>query len=420
VAPALGDLEAELGSDSFLDDPYPVYRLLRAEAPVYPSEAWNGWLLTRYDDVKRVLEQPDAFSSADRVRPRLEPVLPPAVWEALNRLYGRFSGFFWSDPPEYTAHRARWTHGFRPRLACFETRVQELVDGLLDEATARGGAFDLVRDLAHPLPATVVFELLGVPAEDRPRFKAWGDRLIALANLPESRTIDAALHAMDEAGAWARDLLAERRARPRGDMLSDLLADVDLTAMTDEEVRVLVVTLIQFLLAGHETTTSVIGSGALALLRDPDTREELQRDPELVPAAVEEFLRLESPLQYLTRRAARDVELRGQRIAHDELVLVVLGSANRDEAQFVRPDELDVHRRPNRHLAFGFNVHFCLGAPLARLEARIAFETLLRRFPELRLAGEPRWRRNAMFRALETLPVALDQPRSAPAERPCT
>jgi cytochrome P450 len=407
VAGALLDVEARLRSNSFLDDPYPVYELLRAEAPVYRSEAWNGWLVTRYDDVKDALDRPDAFSSSDRVRPRLEPVLPPRVWEAMNRLYGNFSGFFWSDPPEYTAHRARWTQAFRPRLAQLEKRVRELVDGLIDSRLARGGSLDLVRDLAYPLPATVIFELLGVPTEDRVSFKSWGDRLIALANLPDDETIGAAVDAMNEAGAWARTLLEQRQADPREDMLSELLAGVDVGALTDQEVRVFIVTLIQFLLAGHETTTSVIGSGALALLRHPEVRETLRREPELVPVAVEEFLRFESPLQYLTRRAARDVELGDRPIARNDLVLVVLGSANRDAARFSRPDELDVRRRPNRHLAFGSNIHFCLGAALARLEARVAIETLLHLDVDLRLAGEPRWRRNAMFRALETLPVSV-------------
>ena len=193
--------------------------------------------------------------------------------------------------------------------------MREVVDGLIDTALARGGSLDLVRDLAYPLPATVVFELLGVPTEDRLRFKSWGDRLIALANLPDDATIGAAVDAMNEAGPWARKMLEQRQEEPHEDMLSELLAGVDVGALTDEEVRVFVVTVIQFLLAGHETTTSVIGSGALTLLRYPEVRETLRREPELVPVAVEEFLRFESPLQYLTRRAARDVELGDRPVA---------------------------------------------------------------------------------------------------------
>jgi cytochrome P450 len=397
-------VEDALRSPDFFDDPYPVYRRLRAEAPVYWSDAWNGWIVSRYADVKRVLEQPAIFSSAERMRPRLA-ALPDDLRDTVHRVFGGFSGFFWNDPPGYTEQRASMTRAFRPRLEAIETRVQALVDELLDAVEARG-RLDLVAELAHPLPAIVIFEILGVPPEDRQPFKHWCDRLIALANIPDVESAQVAAGAMEEAGAWARGLLEERRAQPRDDMLSELVSGVELERLTDAEVRTLVVTLIQFLLAGHETTTSLIGSGVNALLHNPDQLEVLRRSPDAIGTAVEELLRYESPLQYVSRRAACEVELHGKLIRADDTVLVVLGSANRDEAQFATPDELDVMRRPNRHLAFGFNVHFCLGAPLARLEGRIAIETLLRRLPDLRSDdGKPRWQRNAMFRGLETLPL---------------
>ena len=365
-----------------------------------------GGLVTRYDDVKRVLEQPALFSSEDRVRPRLRH-LPDEVWDAMGEVYGGFTGFFWSDPPAYTAHRAEWTHLFRPRIAALGPRIQALVDGLLDEVEPQG-RMDVVRDLAHRLPATVILELLGVPVEDRARFRGWTERMIQLANVTTLESVQTGMAGMDEACRWVRELLLERRREPRDDLMSGLAATRELESMGDRELRATVVNLIQFLLAGHETTTSLIGSGLYALLRHPDHFALLRADPALTSSAVEELLRYESPLQYLTRRATQDVELGGRQVRRDELVLPVLGAANRDPAQFADPDRLDVRRRPNRHLAFGFNVHFCLGAPLGRQEAQLALETVVRRLDGLRLDGAPpRWRHNAMFRGLESLEVAF-------------
>ena len=399
-------VDIDFTSPAFFDNPYPAYARLRRAAPVVWSEAWNGWLVTRYDDVKRVLEQPASFSSADRVRPRMRH-LPAEVWEAMQEVYGGFTGFFWSDPPEYTGHRSTWTRMFRPRIADLRPRIEALVDGLLDDVTP-AGRMDLVRDLAHPLPATVILELLGVPLADRARFKHWTEGMIKLANVSTLDNVTVAMGTMDEACRWVLALLQERRRDPRDDMLSAFAAQLDLDAMSDRELRSTVITLIQFLLAGHETTTSLIGSGVHALLQHPSQLDELRADPGLVPAAIEEFLRFESPLQYLSRRATGDLELAGERIRRDDLVLPVIAAANRDPGQFEDPDVLDLRRHPNRHLAFGFNVHFCLGAPLGRLEAQIAIERISARLGDLRLDGEPpRWRHNAMFRGLESLEVSF-------------
>jgi cytochrome P450 len=404
------DAEAAAGvdftSEAFFADPYRAYARLREAAPVLWSDAWHGWLVTRYDDVKRVLEQPALFSSEDRVRPRLQH-LPDEVWDAMSDVYGGFTGFFWSDPPAYSAHRAEWTHLFRPRIAGLGPRIQALVDELLDEVEPQG-RMDVVRDVAHRLPAIVILELLGVPVEDRARFRGWTERMIQLANVTTMESVQTGMAGMDEACRWVRELLLERRREPRDDLMSGLAATRELEAMDDRELRATVVNLIQFLLAGHETTTSLIGSGLYALLRHPEELALLRAEPALTASAVEELLRYESPLQYLTRRATQDVELGGRQVRRDELVLPVLGAANRDPAQFADPDRLDVRRRPNRHLAFGFNVHFCLGAPLGRQEAQLALETVVRRLDGLRLAGAPpRWRHNAMFRGLESLEVAF-------------
>jgi cytochrome P450 len=398
--------DIDFTSAEFFASPYPAYARLRRTAPVAWSDAWNGWLVTSYDDAKRVLEQPAMFSSAQRVRPRMRH-LPAEVWAAMQEVYGGFTGFFWSDPPEYTGHRSTWTRMFRPRIADIRPRIEALVDGLLDQV-APAGRMDLVRDLAHPLPATVILELLGVPLADRPRFRHWTEGMIKLANVTTLESVTVAMTTMDEACRWVLALLQERRRDPRDDMLSAFAAQLDLEAMNERELRATVVTLIQFLLAGHETTTSLIGSGAHVLLQHPSQLEQLRAHPDLVPAAIEEFLRLESPLQYLTRRATGDGELGGRRISRDDLVLPVIGAANRDPAQFEDPDGLNLSRQPNRHLAFGFNVHFCLGAPLGRLEAQVAIERVLARLGDLRLAGAaPRWRHNAMFRGLESLELSF-------------
>jgi len=398
--------EEALRSAAFFDDPYGVYERLRRERPVYWSPSWRGWLVTRYDDVRSILDRPREFSSADRVRARMGG-LPPEIWAAMEQIYGGFRGFFWSDPPEYTAHRTRANAALRPRIADIAPRVLALVDEAIDSFSAAGSA-DIIAALAYPLPATVIFEILGIPPQERDRFRTWSTDMIKLAKLATAENATTAMAGMDAACAWMRELLEQRRSRPQGDLLSVLAADTGLTDMADADFRVTVVTLIQFLLAGHETTTGLIGNGLLSLLERGESMHALTRDAAILRPAIEEMLRFDSPLQYLTRRATSAVELGGQSIEAGELVLPVLGSANRDGSQFPQPDRFDPARRPNRHVAFGHNIHFCLGAPLARLEAQIVFQRLLSRLPGLRRSGEIAWRQNPMFRALDTLPVAFD------------
>jgi cytochrome P450 len=401
------ELEDELRSATYFEDPYRVYGRLRRECPVYWSESWNGWLVSTYADVKKVLEQPTLFSSADRVRPRMQN-LPADVWATMERVYGGFQGFFWSDPPEYTRHRAMVNKTFRPRIVDLAPRLVELVDSAID-AKADAGSMDVIADLAHPLPATVVFEILGIPPEDRELFRGWTTDMIKLAKLVDRETVSDAIAGMDAACGWMRDLLLERRQHPQDDMLSVFAGKTGLAELPETAFRTTVVTVIQFLLAGHETTTNLIGNGLLALLERPECVRRLLDDPSAVEPAIEEMLRFDSPLQYLTRRATASIEGGGESISDDEMVIPILGSANRDGRQFPDPDRFDLDRRPNRHLAFGFNIHFCLGAPLARLEAQIVFSRLLVRLRGLRLDGDPVWRSNPMFRGLESLPVVFDE-----------
>jgi cytochrome P450 len=397
-------LEEQLAPERLCRDPHPTYARLREEAPVYRSESRDGWLVSRYADVKRVLDAPASFSSADRVRPRFEHM---PMWPTLNRIYGGFQGFFWSDPPEYTRHRKQVGDAFRPRLRGIDEQVARIVDELLDAVLPRG-ELDVISELAYVLPSTVVFEMLGIPHEHRAAFRSWSQGMLNLAN-PGEEAARTAMSSMDEAIAWLRGLLEERRERPQADMISELARDLPpLDEMSDEQVRMTVVTLIQFLLAGHETTTNLIGSGLYALLQHPDQLELLRREPELIDTAVEELLRWEPPLSVLSRRAVGDLELHGHAIRRDELVIVVLPAANRDPRQFPEPERLDVRRRPNRHLSFGHNLHFCLGAPLARVEGRIAIATVLERLQGLALAEEPQWNPNAQFRGLEALHVTFE------------
>jgi cytochrome P450 len=376
--------------------PYDAYRLLRDDAPVCWSDSLDAWLVARYGDVKSILDSPQAFASSQRV---VEPAKPTPEETRLWTAFAGFTGFFWSDPPEYTEHRKAWTSALRPRLDGIAARVRRIVDELLDEAAAKQ-SFDLVTDLAFPLPATVVFELLGVPLDDRPVFRRIAAGLIALG--------EPAAASMEEASAWLRGFMYERQAEPRDDMLSDLVRLLPpLDELTDQQIRSETVNIVHFLLAGHETTTSAIASGMLALLQRPGDRAAIERD-DVLETAVEEILRYESPLQYVDRRAVGDVELHGRTIAAGQTVKALIGSANRDERQFESPDDFDIRRRPNRHVAFGHNIHFCLGAPLARVEIPIAISSTLRRFPRLRLGLEPadvRWRQSLMFRTIEELPL---------------
>ncbi|MFN8221718.1 MAG: cytochrome P450 [Gaiellales bacterium] len=374
--------------------PYDVYASLRDAHPVFFSETLDCWLVTRHVDALAVLENTETFSSAHRVR---RDAVAPEVWEA----FGGFDGFFWSDPPAYDERRRAWTSAFKPRLKGLAEVVARVTAELLD-SVREVETFDVVSALAFPLPATVVFELLGVPPSDRDLFRRIATTLIQGAGPP-------AAAAMDEAAAWLRTFLVERQRDPRDDILSDLVAGLPPVEELDPIVlRSEIVDIVHFLLAGHETTTSAITSGALVLLERPEARERFLRDRAVRSRAVEEILRFESPLQFVERRVAAPTTLAGCELAAGSTVRVVIGSANRDERVFERPGELQIDRAPNPHLAFGHGCHLCLGAPLARLEIPIALEALLGGTPSLQLAcgtDELTWRPNAMFHAVEALPV---------------
>jgi cytochrome P450 PksS len=298
---------------------------------------------------------------------------------------------------------------FTPRLVeAMRDRIQTLTDELLDAVESRG-KMDLIRDYALPLPTTIIAEMLGVPVRDRHRFHRWSNALMAAAV-----STWGLVQAIPNAWAlmrYIRGIVNQRRARPRDDMLSALvLAEEAGDRLNEEELLAMVMLL---LVAGHETTVNLIGNGTLALLEHPDQKERLQNDPTLIKPAIEELLRFSSPVELATERYPRaDLMIEGVTIPRGEMVFVVIASANRDDRQFASPDTLDLTRVPNRHLAFGLGGHFCLGTPLARLEGQIAINTLLRRFPDLRMTiapGQLRWRRGLLLRGLEALPLVFTQ-----------
>ena len=383
----------------FLADPYPTYHRLRAEDPVHQSPL-GFWVLTRYEDVSAVLRHPRFIKEplAALVAARFGADVPRGMGlSMLDR-----------DPPDHTRLRALVSKAFTPRVVeGLRPRIRQIVDGLIVRAQAVG-AMDLIEEFAYPIPVNVICEMMGVPVQDHERFKGWSlDIARGLDSVwlpPDSevpRRSAAARHAIS---GYFRELIAARRASPRGDLLSALIAAEEAGDKLSEEE--LVATCILILIAGHETTVNLIGNGVLALLRHPDELDRLRRTPALITSAVEELLRYDGPVQRTARVASDDATIGGRTIRTGDMVMPFIGAADRDPAQFPDPDRLDLSRGDNRHLAFGWGIHFCLGAPLARVEGQIAIDALVRRLPRLALVGDtPEYRQSLTLRGLKTLPV---------------
>jgi cytochrome P450 len=392
---------------AMLADPYPVYRQLRETDPVHWHEPFGAWILTRYPDVLAVLH--DSTFSAERTGKMQQMAAQAGLEEFYSFLSTRM---LYADPPRHTRLRALVSKAFTPAVVeTMRPHIQALVDGFLDRVASQGH-MDLIADLAYWLPVTVIQELLGLPADDRMKLKTWSDRFAQyFAKAPSQVTADeyaAAMASIEAQRTYFMEFIARRRTRPGRDLLSALLhVEESGDRLTDEEVFANANLL---LTAGHETTTTLIGNGALALLRHPDQLAWVKRDAKLWPMAIEELLRYDGPVQFIHRLALADRSIGGKTIRQGQFVYLVLAAANRDPAQFDDPERLDVTRaNSHHHLAFAQGIHYCLGAPLARLEAQIALCTLTQRFPKLRLEDRPlEYRDSFNQRCLKSLPVRLD------------
>ena len=397
----------DLASPTFKANPHPFYAHLRDESPVWRTtlrDKRTAWLVTRYEDVSGLLKDgrfaKDPLNAQDPEQRARAPWVPGFLKPLEQNMLDL-------DDPNHRRLRTLVSKAFTPRLIeRLRGRVEGICQELLD-AMEREDGVDLVRDYALPLPATVIAELLGIPAGDHRKFHRWSNRILSLSS---GRDVWFALPAAAAFVRYLRKMSERRRVSPEDDLISALVqAEEAGDKLSQDELLAMSFLL---LVAGHETTVNLIASGTLALMENPAQLEKLKGDPTLVKPAVEEMLRYTSPVEIATERYAReDLEVAGTRIPRGELTLGVLASANRDERFFDQPEVLDLAREPNRHLAFGRGgVHHCLGAPLARMEGQIAFTALLRRFPDLHLGTTPeslRWRRGLFLRGLEKLPIEL-------------
>jgi cytochrome P450 len=390
---SVADIDDVLLSPAFVADPYELLHQLRTEDPVLWSPAIGGWLLTRYDDVVVTFRDTDTFGSEGRMTRAMDHLAPESREKlAAFRQHYTSKGLIHSDPPDHTRIRRLVLKAFTPPVInAMRPQIQGIVDDLLDGVEAQGET-ELIEEFAFALPVTVLAIILGVPRSDAPRFRRWADDLLSFQgrNKPAEETLLTAQGALVEARAYLTDLIAAKQADPDDSLLASLVAAESAgDALSKDE---LINTCMTFLVAGHETTTSLIGNGILTLLRHRDQWEDLKRDRSLVPRAVEEILRYESPVARQPRLVRRDTELGGKSLKQGDMAFQMLNGANRDPAHFEDPDRFDIRRDPNKHIAFGLGPHFCVGAPLSRAEGQIALTSLTERFPDLTLADpEPRW-----------------------------
>jgi pimeloyl-[acyl-carrier protein] synthase len=388
-----------------LANPYALYARLRTEDPVHWDSFLHAWVVTKYPDVIRVLHH---FSANRTPTPEQLSTMNLSALNPIAKVMVRQMLFL--DPPDHTRLRALASAAFTPRrVEHLRSHIQEIADSLLDGIIARGGRMDLIADFAAPLPAIVTAEMLGVPVADHDKLKDWSaDFAEMLGNFQHNpERFPRVLRSVESMGDYFRAAMKEQGEQPRDGLIHAMMtAEVDGGKLSDEEI---VANLIVTMVGGQETTTNLIGNGMLTLLRNRKEMEQLRADSSIIPSAVEELLRYESPSQHTARLAPEDLEMGGKKIRKRQAVIAVMGAANRDPERFPDPDRLDLTRQDNRHVAFGWAAHFCFGAPLARVEGQIAFETLLRRLPDLALeTGAPvTWRPNLGLRGLTALNVTF-------------
>ncbi|WP_037906288.1 cytochrome P450 [Actinacidiphila yeochonensis] len=394
-----GDLAAALHLPEARRDPYPLYARMRRESPVHRSDQ-GIWYLTRYADVEAALGDMRLSNDRDRMT-RAYGALGGDL-KAFSRITDRLGRVMTNtDPPDHARLRKLANRAFTARrVEALRDGIQRIVDRLVDEAVAAGPAMDLLEAVASPLPMSVVCELFGIPEGDRPQVKGWFRRFGRL-----SEDIGKSEAAIEQYEEYLSGLIRQRRREPGDDLISALVAtQAQDDRLTDSE---LLSTCFVLITAGDETTTHLIGNGMLALLRHPDQLARLRADPGLIRGAVEELARYDTVTQAIVRVVAEDVEIGGRTLREGELAYLFLAATNRDPERFEDPDRLDLSRPGNRHLSFGNGPHFCLGGPLAKLQAEVAVGTLVRRLPDLRLADETalEWRPNPLQRRLSALPL---------------
>ncbi|MET7392648.1 cytochrome P450 [Dactylosporangium sp. NPDC005572] len=389
-------------SAEFVARPYPAYAWLREHAPVHWFEPSRQYLISRHEDVNALLRDRRLGRSYLHVASHEEMgrSAPPADQEPFWTLNN--NGMLDREPPDHTRLRRLVSQAFTPRrVEALRPVVQRLADGLVDAFVAAGGG-DLIAAVAEPLPVTVIAELLGIPDADRHRLRPWSAAICGMYELNPSReSADAAVRASEEFSDYLRSLARRRAAEPEDDLVSALAA---VEGLSEDE---LIGTCVLLLNAGHEATVNVTGNGWWALLRDPAALARLRAEPELLPGAIEELMRFDTPLQMFERWVLEDIEVRGVPIPRGSEVALLFGSANHDPAVFTAPERLDLGRRDNPHISFGAGIHYCLGAPLARIELASSFGALLAKAPDLRLDREPRWKPGYVIRGLEALEVSV-------------
>lgn len=395
--------ELTMFDDEYMRDPYPIYARLRQQLPVHKVHVPNRvdmWVVTRYEDVKVALTAPEVSKDSVRLRELVEKLSPPGRPQFDEALSAHMLN---SDPPQHTRLRKLVAKAFTPRrVETLRPRIESVTAELLDRLEQGGEVVDLMETMAFPLPITVICELLGVPEADQADFRRWSNSLLGNANEPEQQAKDS-----QDLAAYLVGLIESKRATPTDDLLTDLIqVSEDNESLTQGE---LVAMSFLLLVAGHETTANLIGNGVRALLEHPEQLAELRAKPELIHNAVEEMLRYDGPVITGTiRMTTAPLTLGEVTVPEDSFLLVGLGSANRDANRFENPDQLDIDRALGGHFGFGHGIHYCVGAPLARLEAVTAIGGLLARFPNLALAVPPEqlnYRHSVLIRSLQELPI---------------
>jgi cytochrome P450 len=407
---SLNAIDEKLVSDQFLDDPYPLLRQLQNEDPVYWSESIGGWIVTRYDDIVPTFRDVAHFSNYGRFAKAVE-YLPPEDRQKLApfETHYRQKSLLQSDPPVHTRLRGLMAKPFSAtNVEAMRPKIRKIVSDVIDSVETHG-KMDVIRDLAYPLPFSVLGTIMGLPDERQTEIKHWADEILLFqgVNRPPVALLERSQTALLAMRSFLTELVNQKRRHPADDVISQLVAaEAEGNRLTEQE---LVYTCITIMGAGHETTTSLIGNGLYTVLSHPEQWRKLRADPSLLNSAIEEMLRYESPVARQPRVIQDDIELGGKKLLKGQVAFQMLNAANRDPAYFTDPDTFNIERQNNKHIAFGMGIHFCLGAGLARTEAQEIFRAILERLPNIKLVSEKAdWdRHKPNSRMLHSLPVSF-------------